>query len=52
MKKYKPRVWVQAAAQQVNGREGETATLLSRCVVLSACVFAVSPYVNFDVELL
>ena len=35
----------QAAAQQFNGREGETATFLSRCVVSFSLSVAVSPHV-------
>ncbi len=32
-------------SQQFNGREGETATLLSRCPLNSAGLVAVSPHV-------
>jgi len=31
--------------EQFNGREGETATLFSRCPLPFACVVAVSPHV-------
>jgi hypothetical protein len=39
----------QTAAQQINGREGETATLLSRCFVHLACVYSVSPHIRYCV---
>ncbi len=45
MTKYKVTRLNQRAVQQFNGREGETATLLSRCPLTRSCVLAVSPHV-------
>ena len=39
-----------SAAQQFNGREGETATLLSSCVVYFGLSVAVSPHVTSTVH--
>ena len=36
----------QTAAQQIIGREGETATFLSRCLLTLTLTLAVSPHVN------
>ena len=36
----------QTAAQQIIGREGETATFLSRCLLTLTLTLSVSPHVN------
>ncbi len=43
---------LQRAVEQINGREGETATFIRRCVVNFTLTLAVSPHVNSIVRFL